>query len=279
MKGEYSFDVEKPIEKEVYYLRRKGFSFREIADQLGNSVKTAWRYGRDVTFSKEGKVRYETEVDGIRKGIAEQEDYITEEKARIVAHLLFDGLLHENEYHYNIRYTNASEQLVREFVKYMKLVYGLDNLYWEGPDGGGWYRVTYRSRGVYDDLLSYTPSFFSSDGVSKIPLEIMESDKSVQLEFLRAFWRDEGSISSSRKLIAELRSEIIIEQFKSLHGEFNLNPRIAPYTDRGTDSYKLYFPREHEILEKFHRLNIFGPSVVTRGRHAGRKKQMFWPIF
>ena len=253
-------------------LRRKGFSFREIARQLDTSVKTAWKYGKEITFSKTGKYRYETEVDGIKKKIAEQKENVTKEKARIMAHLLFDGSLFRNEYHYTIRYTNAFEPLVHEFLKDMSIVYGLDNPYWKVSDGEKWYRVTYRSKEAYKDLLSFVPSFFSCDDVFEIPLAIMESDKSIQLEILRAFWRDEGSIASDGKLTSELRNERIIDQLKILHKKFNLNPHVAQYIDRGTDSYKLYFPKESEILEKFHKLDIFGPSIVTRGAHAGRKK-------
>ncbi|KXB05155.1 hypothetical protein AKJ51_02080 [candidate division MSBL1 archaeon SCGC-AAA382A20] len=185
---------------------------------------------------------------------------------------MFDGSLFRNKYYYTIRYTNASKSLVEEFVNDMGLVYGLSDPYREIYDKGKCYRVTSRAKKAYEDLLSYTPYFYPSDSSSKIPEELVAAEKKIQLEILRAFWRDEGSIAFSGKLTAELRSKEIIYQLKSIHENFDLYPQISKYIDKDTRSYKLYLLKKDEIWEKFHKLDIFGPSLVARGSGMGRKK-------
>ncbi|KXB05154.1 hypothetical protein AKJ51_02075 [candidate division MSBL1 archaeon SCGC-AAA382A20] len=74
-------NLKKPLKKNIQRLRKRGFSFREIARCLDTSVKTAWRHGKVVNFSENGKHRYETEVTGVEKKISKQKDFITKEKA------------------------------------------------------------------------------------------------------------------------------------------------------------------------------------------------------
>jgi hypothetical protein len=255
---------------EIQKLRRSGYSYREIATKLKVPLKRAWKYGREIKMSSRGLKRYSK--IRLPRPIKSQRSKLTLRKARIISHLLFDGSVFaiKKSYSYIIRYTNKSRKLVNQFINDMKKVYGIDPSSMENERNV--FKVTFKSKRVYDDLLTYTPTYSSSNETTKIPEKIMKGTVRKKLVCLRAFWDDEGSISSEGEITGDLRSKTMIEQLKELNNELGIKCNFYEYLDGGKPMYKLYIFKNRENLERFLKLNLFTDSIVTRGKFKGLKK-------
>lgn len=256
-------------------LRRKGHSYREISKIVNKSIKFVHSKVRGIKFDKEGKRRYHKEVKGITKRIKNQLSYLTLIKVRIIAHLLFDGTLYKSGYHYFIRYINASKDLIDQFASDIKETYGVLPTSLEiskNKKGFSCYKITFKSKLIFEDLQKYFTSYSTSNESIFIPKKIIKADKKIKLEFLKAFFEDEGSISFKGRIMGDLKSEKIIKQIVELLKEFGLEFRLCRYDQYTGYMYKIYLPKKQENLKKFYNLGLFEKAIVTHGHNLGRKK-------
>ncbi len=253
-------------------LRRNGYTFSEISKKTGLNRKVVWRHTHTIPFSKMGSARHE-KLNGIVKQIKGQSKF-TSRKARIISHLFFDGSLFRTKapksYHRVARYINSSKKLINEFEKDIWFVYGLKPTS-KNFDGKVW-RISFSSKKLFEDLSKYSPSYSTSNSLARIPVEIMNGTRKMKLELLRAFWNDEGSISSEGRLSADTRSKTIMQQLVKLHKEFGFIFNIVKYVDLRRPVYKIYLFKTRKNLEKFVKLQLFTYSIVARGKGEGKTK-------
>ena len=261
--------------KKARKLRKKGYSYREIAVLVNKSSKFAYSKAKDIKFDKVGEKRYNKEVKGITKKIKNQISYLTSTKVRIIGHLLFDGTLFESEYHYVIRYINASKDLIDQFASDIKKIYRIlpSSLeIFRNKNNFNYYKITFNSKLVFEDLKKYFVSFSTANDKIVIPKEIMNAKEEIKLEFLKSFFEDEGSISHKGRIMGDLKSEKIIKQIINLLNEFGLEFRLCKYNQYTGYMWKIYLPKNKENLEKFYKLGLFEKSIITHGYNIGKKK-------
>ena len=263
------------LKSKIKSLRQKGYSYSEISKQIKKSKKFSWKVAKDIKFDKKGKKRYYNKVKGILKQIKPQKESLNTSKIRIIGHLLFDGTVFKTQHHYVARYINSSKELINQFILDIKKIYGLEPSSletFEGKNKINYYKVTFKSKALYENLINYFKSYSTSNQNIKIPDIIMNSNKRIRLEFLRTFFEDEGSISYNYRIMGDLKSRKIIRQIKDLFKEFDLNFNICRYNQYTGYMYKIYLPKTKENLKRFYNLRFFNMAIITHGRNIGRKK-------
>ena len=261
--------------KKIKRLRKKGFSYREIASLVNKSSKFVYSNAKDVKFNRMGEKRYNKEVKGITKKIKNQHHYLTSAKVRIIGHLLFDGTLYKLGYHYCFKYISSSKDLIDQFILDIRKVYGILPSSLEIYDGkkvSNCYKVGFKSKLAFQDLKKYFVSYSTANNKISIPEEIINSKKEIKLEFLKSFFEDEGSISQNGRIMGDLKSEKIIKQISEILREFGLEFRICKYKQYTGYMWKIYLPKNKKNLEQFYRLNLFEKSTITNGYNIGKKK-------
>ena len=119
--------------------------------------------------------------------------------------------------------------------------------------------------------MEYFQSYSTSNERCCIPNEIMNGSKAFKIIILRAFWENEGSISKSGRLAADLKSLKVIKQLSVLHNKFGLKHNICMYKDNGW-MYKLSLSKTIENYKRFIELGLFWKANVTKGYFIRRKK-------
>src|SRR3989344_1316120 len=191
-------------------LRKDGFSIREISKQLTLSYSSVRKYSFGVEMTTEGKLKYSS-TNGITKQIT-IDPRLSIEKVRIISNLLFDGAVYNVEYHYSIMYINGSRNLVDQFRNDMKIVYGVEPSSFEicQSNTSTYFRIKYLSKVIYEDLLTYFNTYSTSKENCLMPNWLLNADQNIKIIFLQAFFANEGSISVSGKLAADLKNKAII---------------------------------------------------------------------
>lgn len=254
-------------------LRTSGFSFREISRLLSISYSTARRHCKNVRMSKKGKIRYFSQLTGVPKEIKDS-TILTKRKVRIINNLLFDGAVYRSGYSRSIMYINSSFDLVQEFKKDIFNVYGISPSSFEVIEGKNvvYYRIKYKSKPIYEDLLRYMPTYSTSDQACSLPDQLTNGATEFKEILLRSFWENEGSISLDGKLSADSKSKIVIEQLSKIHEKIGLNHYISRYWKKGW-AYKLILNRTKENYSRFLYLKLFSKAKVTKGYFIGLKKE------
>ncbi|MAG39606.1 hypothetical protein CMI41_01410 [Candidatus Pacearchaeota archaeon] len=252
-------------------LRQKGYSYREIVRICKKSLRDVQKYSQNVNFNWEGQIRY-SNLNGVRKKIKPQKK-LTPIKARLIAHLLFDGTVISTGFNRIIRYINSSPELIEQFILDVEEIYGLKNPTIEENPERTYMRVSFGSVLAFRDLMTYFNSYSTSKKNIKIPKKIMESKGAIKKEFLKAFFEDEGSITANGRLFGDLKNKNIIYQLKDLLEEFDLKSKICTYSEPTGMMYKLYLPKRKENLENFASLELFEKSRVSKGKNKGKFKQ------
>jgi len=111
------------IISKIKNLRKRGYSYKEIAKITRVSVGAVYKYAHGVSVSQTGLERLRSlkqvvqhrfiEKFGQCKPVKILHDGITKEKARILGHCLFDGYVSK----YLVSYTSASVGLIEQFIK------------------------------------------------------------------------------------------------------------------------------------------------------------------
>jgi len=219
--------------------------------------------------NKQGKGRAPKEVSITKR--------LTVEKVRIIAHCLFDGTVVIGDGEYKIKYTNASWGLIEQFMNDMRVVYGIDPVYVGFNKGKNhpWWEVQYCSKKVVEDLLKYSPSYSTSDGVS-LPKGVSRRREFI-LTFLRAFWEDEGSIDHVGRLTTKSKSWRLIYSVRRLHRSLGIHCSI--WHDRRSSVYVIYIKKKFENFRRFQEEIGFDKSIVTRGKFVGLRKNVIFNSF
>lgn len=256
-------------------LRKNGHSFGEISKILEKSRQYIWRLSKDVKFDKNGEARYKKDiVNKYSNKIIPQCEKLSQEKVRIISHLLFDRTVFKAGYNHIARYINCSKELIDQFINDVEKVYGIKryNLSICENKGRIHYKATFTSKEMYNDLLKYLPTFSTSNTKLKLPQIIVNSESKIQLEVIRAFWEDEGSISYKGRLCADLKNKNIIYQLLDFHKIFDIYGKMCCYNDKTGKTYKLCIHKNKENLTKFYNLKIFHKSRVSKGYNISKKK-------
>ena len=263
------------LDKTIIDLRKKGYSYAELSKISGETKRVIHRIVKGVSFSEEGMIRRQKELTGITKNIKPQQIKISPQKTRIIAHLMFDGTIFKLKYHRVMRYINSSRELINQFTQDVYEIYGLMPSAFEELEGktSPVFKVTFYSKEMYEDLLKYSSSYSTSKTETSIPELILKGNRDVKIEFLRAFWEDEGSISAVGRIMADLKSERVIKQIIVLQEERGLSFKLILYHKDNKELYKIYLPKSLENLEKFQDLNLFGNSIITHGVNSKRRKE------
>ena len=246
-----------------------------MSKRVGISRKHACTIAKDTKFSKKGRERYYGEVKGIPTRIKKQKEFLTEPKIRVIGHLLFDGCVFQSGFGCSIKYTNSSKQLIDQFIRDIKEVYGINKYTLLEREGkfAIIYEVIFRSKLMYEDLIDYFPSYSTSNNTIEIPKIIMENEDNLKLEFLRAFWEDEGSISHTGRLMADLKSEKVINQLATLHKYFGLKYYLYKYKEYTGYMYKISLSRTKENTIRFYSLGLFDKAIITHGHNVRKTKK------
>lgn len=263
------------LKEEIIKLRQEGYSYSEISKKVGKSKKFVYKIAKNINFNERGSIRYHKEVKGIIKRIKPQDKNLSLRKTRILSHIMFDGTIYKsNAYHSVIRYINSSKELIEQFAKDVLEVYGLKPSAFEEIKGKHLpiYKVGFYSKEMFNDVLKFSPSYSTSKEETEIPAEIVNGDTNLRIEFLKAFWEDEGSISSTGRIMGDLKSKKVINQLIKLHEELELKFKLTKYLDKNGFIYKIYLPKSQENLEKFHNMGLFDKSIITHGKNLGRRK-------
>lgn len=257
---------EKALQKAIN-LREKGFSYSEIIiilkKEFGGAINIKSivnikmnkigleRYNRKFKEDRKkaglkgGKIHVTTghiykaqklATEAISKKamlrIPESSKNLTTNKIRLLAHSLFDGYMLDKNY--VVGYCNTSKILMNQFIQDMMTVYKLKygNLIIRKPSG---YIVRYFSKAVIKDLKRYLKF---KDEYEELTKEIMGIPYNWKVEFLRAFWDDEGMVAFkehkdrlgythvSRYLEAYQKNLELLKQIKVLHEEIGLKTKI-----------------------------------------------------
>ena len=256
------------ITQEIKNLRKRGLSYNEISRELGIGIKIVRNNCLGVRMSESGIKRYST-LNGLIKKIKFNEE-LNETKVRIMSNLLFDGAVYISKaYHYSMMYVNSSDELVNQFIEDMKEIYNVGHSGFEiFPT---YKRVKYNSKIIYQDLKKYFQSYSTSSEECIIPDEIVNGPESYKIIILRAFWENEGSVSYTGVLSADLKSFKVIQQLSRLHNEFGLKHNITRYKNNGW-AYKLFLAKNKENYQRFLNLELFSKAKVTKGYFKGKKK-------
>lgn len=256
------------IQQEIKILRKEGYSYREICRKLNVSYGTVERSCQGVEISEAGLKRLFSLIGGLKQ--IKFKEGLSKVKVRVMSNLLFDGAVYvSNEYHYSMMYVNSSKELIKQFIDDMQEVYHVQPSGFEETET--YQRVKYNSRIIYEDLMKYFQSYSTSNKKCYVPDEIMNGPKSFKIILMRAFWENEGSISKSGQLAADLKSLKVIKQLSILHNEFGLKHNISRYKDNGW-MYKLFLAKRRENYIKFINLKLFSKAIVTKGYNTGKKK-------
>jgi len=154
---------------------------------------------------------------------------LTEEKARIVAHLMGDGAIYKSNHDYFIKYEVKDEDSLKSFADDLEKIYGLKLTHGTNPSGktGQPIPLVYlRSKLAYEDLMTY--GRFDSENW-EVGSKILNSDLEIKREFLKAFFDDEGSVvPAGKKAIIRLYSinSKGLDQIQTMLKEFGIDSKM-----------------------------------------------------
>lgn len=270
----------KDIER-IKNQRENGFGFKSIARKLNKSAATIHKYAREVQISESGmknmekrkKLAQKKFIQNFAKEKRIKKLQINKEAVRIIAHCLFDGsVCIAKRGDYRISYTNSSMKEISQFVKDFSKSFEIQPTAFKTIKGKGlnWYEVCFCSKRAYIDLHRYMPVYSTSSKNSILPKWILALPEDLKIEFLRAFWCDEGCIASDGKIHGKSKSRRIIEQIASLHKSLGIDCTI--WKDNVSKNFAVYVKKKSSNVEKFSKIG-FGNGVITRGRYIGESKQ------
>ena len=171
------------------------------------------------------------------------------EEARIVAHVSGDGwltkyqeknalhIVHGKRYHqkrirYVIGYCNTCEELLNKFEKDMLNKFNLKPKRVKAK-----YDIRFKSKHVFERLLELGAGKSQSWFIGK---EVLNSDDKVKIEWLRAFFDDEGYVNKNYLCLGIVNKEGII-QIKNLLKELDIESKLyGPYIPKNPNYSNKY---------------------------------------
>lgn len=259
-------------------LRRSGQSYKEIARRGRFSAGTVHKYARRVRLGNGGKARIRERVLRARstfisrfaqvKPVEVTSQHLTHEKARLLGHILFDGIATR----YIICYTTASLALARQFLNDLDTSYpGLrPRIRKYASKNMDVYDVTGASIIACHDLRKFLgkPEVRT---LQHLKAGVMNSDARLLVRIVRAFWEDEGSISREGNITGAIKNKKLRNQLLQIHEKLGID--VSPYKDRINQMFGIYVRKRHGNLQKFDRFVGFRKAIVTQGLNIGMLKR------
>ncbi|HLC54525.1 MAG TPA: hypothetical protein VJK07_02735 [Candidatus Nanoarchaeia archaeon] len=260
--------------EDIINLRAGGYSFSEISKISKRSKKYVWKIANGAELTEEGLKRYRNIIRGVVSQIKPQTDIISVAKARIISHIIFDGLICKSGYNSFVRYINSSKELIEQFIRDVEEVYCLNrpNIEVCVEHALPYYRATFSSKPMYEDLLRYIPLDKYEKYSIPIPREILNGESSLKLAFLTSFFTDEGTISNDGRIMGDLKNELMINQIVSLLNEFGLPFKVIKYEEKNGPIHKIYISKKIQYYQIFYDLDLFKGAIITHGHNLGRRK-------
>ena len=262
------------ILKKAGELRREGFSYSEIVHKLKGEFGSAVSFEtlHPMKMSKNGKLRYKEKIHmdrynaGVKGGrihvttghiyriralaqpaitrkamsrIPKKSKKLSLKKTRIFAHCLFDGFIIDIERKYHrqhvVGYCNTSKVLINQFINDIKDVYNLHPTDLRERNSVN-IVVRYCCIAIVKDLESYLAfaggwEVLTQDFIENIPMPW-------KIEFLRAFWDDEGTVRfnhlrdrkgyvhTHRKVEAYQKNIGLLYQIREMHEQLGIKTYI-----------------------------------------------------
>lgn len=193
---------------------------------------------------------------------------LTRDKARLLGHILFDGIATR----YLISYTTASSSLSRQFLNDLEASYrGLKpRIRKYASKNMDVYDVTGASVIACNDIRRFLckPDARNFQHLTSV---VMNSDAGLLVQIVRAFWEDEGSISREGNLTGAIKNMILRNQLLLIHEKLGIG--VSPYKDRVNQMFGIYVRRGHGNLQRFDRVVGFRKAIVTQGVNIGALKR------
>lgn len=263
--------------KRIGDLRKKGYSYKEIANNLQISVGSSYKYANEVKVTETGKKRLGHNVGKNRKIFVERfakmrkinkPNKVTTELVRILGHCLFDGCVKKD----GVTYTNSSLSLINEFRSDMCKVFSLKpSKLFKLRNKNDYYVLYYNYKDLSDYLFKIAESFSTSKSSSKKVIDFVSNLKKKKInEFLRTFWDDEGAVKICKDVTAKTKSRGVAKALANLHQKAGIDVNI--YWDKKNEAYELYLVRNKENISSFKDNVGFRYGLVSRGNFAGLTK-------
>jgi hypothetical protein len=152
---------------------------------------------------------------------------LTPDKARLLGHILFDGIATR----YVISYTTASLALARQFLNDLETSYrGLKpRIRKYASRNMDVYDVTGASIIACHEIRRFLckPDTRIQQYLKSV---VMDSDKRLLVQIVRAFWEDEGSASREGNVTGAIKNIRLRNQLPLIHEKLGIN--VSPYKDR-----------------------------------------------
>jgi len=240
-------------------MRADGYTHLELAKIFKTSKSAVFYHTSNLKISKRGKKRLSANRKkisakiGLRRRfkVKERSRLMTKARARLVAHLLGDGGIYENE----ICYKNTEPFLVEQFIKDFQTVYGVNawRRYWDGNKFGTGSGIVE----VAHDLYRYRK-------IKGIHPEIIGAGRQVQREFIRAFADDEGGPISRNRVRITSTNWSYLNGISKMLANFGIVSVINGAYHRG--EYLLDVNRKESVVEYIRRIGFLHPQKIIRAK-------------
>ncbi len=247
-------------------LRKKGYSITEIVMATGRAKSSIYPHIKDIPLSDERIQQYKIAAGKrIRKfALARKGKSVrafkkfkewNAETVSLVAHLLFDGGIYPNS---GCTYNNRSKALINHVEKCMRVIYNFEPTRYTNPLTGVW-RISYHNVAL---------AIYMKDRVRKLLQDVHNLPLDLKIEFVRAFFDDEGCIDyrpeKNRRSIRGYQKDVSI--LKLVH---------AVLADISIDSHVVQ-PNEvvitgKENLMRFEREINFSSGVYMNGNRSNSR--------
>jgi hypothetical protein len=218
----------KAFKEQCILLRKQGHTLTEIMQILGRSKTSIFFHIRDIPLDAE-KIRAIRKASGIRirqyaiarKGKSTRRfkrfGKWTPDTVLLVAHLIFDG-----EIRHGGIYNNRSEALINRVERCMHSIYDFEPTRYKN-ELTGVSRISY-----YNVELA----IFLKEKRKKLIRDVRRMSHDLKLEFLRAFFDDEGCMDyrpqSNRRKIRGCQKEMrILRLIKDLLADFDIDSIVV----------------------------------------------------
>lgn len=276
------YDNFHPKVRQIISLRKEGWPIRVIARKVRCSPYLVRKHIKTLRISYVAQQRIRKYIENNRNRFISK--YAKESEintplvldpilARVLGHLFFDGCVDKKVGNmYRIHYTNSSFKQVKYFSECVEKLFSIKpQKITIKKHKTKAYTVVFSSKRLREYFLKISHSYSTSDcvGVPKIIFDAR--DPEIKLEFLRAFWADEGSVYHKYlRIIGSSKSGKMIRDLQKLHKGFGVKTNICFSILKNDYTLAIYSLRDALLFQK---LINFGDAIVTRGYNKGKLKK------
>lgn len=244
---------------QIKEMRANGYSHSEIANKFGTSKSTIFYHTSNIEVSPNGKKRLKTirRIISAKTGfqrrykIPARSKKMTKAKARLIAHLLGDGGVYKNQ----ICYRNSEPRLIEQFIQDFQFVYGVRpwKKYWDEnkfATGSG--------------IVEVIRDLHKCANKREFPIEIINANKAIQKEFIRAFSDDEDGPMSRNRIRITSTNRLYLNSISKMLENFKIWSVINGPYHRGESL--LDINRKESVLEYIRQIGFLHPQKVIKAK-------------